>query len=167
MIIVLGLPLNVDTIILGCIFSVLLSDFMAQGLGSIPSPPMMSLLGFFHVDAEINVYPFLETWYFISTSLWEYLCSCMHTMSILCSVADTVSSSSWPILFKVLTLNVTICTVLLHLSNFCSGLRSVADFSNTETRAPTTTEHASCFSMWKVIHGLNQNHGNLLIAIFL
>ena len=49
-------------------------------------------------------------------------------------MADAVSSGSRPILFKVLTLNVTICIVCLHLNNFC--LSSVADFSNTE--APTS-----------------------------
>ena len=32
-----------------------------------------------------------------------------------------------------------ICIVLLHFSNFCFSLSSVADFSNTEARAPTST----------------------------
>ena len=36
-IVVLGMPLNVATIILGCIFSMLLSDFSARGLRSIPT----------------------------------------------------------------------------------------------------------------------------------
>ena len=35
-------------------------------------------------------------------------------MSILCSTADAISSGSCPILFKVLTLNVAICSVCLH-----------------------------------------------------
>ena len=34
----------------------------------------------------------------------------MHIMSILCSSADAISSGSCPILFKVLTLNVAICS---------------------------------------------------------
>ena len=51
----------------------------------------------------------------------------MHIMSILCSMADAVSSCSCPILFKALALNVAICTVCLHFSNFCR-LSSVADF---------------------------------------
>ena len=55
----------------------------------------------------------------------------MHTMSMLWSITDAVSSSSWPILFKVLMLNVTICIVFLHLSSFSLCLSSVADFSNT------------------------------------
>ena len=38
----------------------------------------------------------------------------MHIMSILCSSADAISSGSCPILFKVLTLNVAICSVCLH-----------------------------------------------------
>ena len=68
-------------------------------------------------------------------------------MSILCSAADTISSGSWPIQFKVLTLTVTICTVVLHLSSFCLCLSSVADFSNTGARAPTSVEHAPCLPM--------------------
>ena len=65
----------------------------------------------------------------------------MHIMSILCSTADAVSSDSCPILFKVLTLNVAICSVYLHFSSFCR-LSSVADFSNTEARAPTSAGRA-------------------------
>ena len=59
-------------------------------------------------------------------------------MSLLWSIADAVSSGSCPILFKVLTLNVVICIVHLHFSKFCFSLGSVADFSNTEVRAPTS-----------------------------
>ena len=44
----------------------------------------------------------------------------------------------WPILFKVLTLNVDICIVLMHFRNFCFSLSSVAGFSNTEARAPAS-----------------------------
>ena len=51
----------------------------------------------------------------------------MHIMSILCSSADAISSGSCPILFKVLTLNVAICSVCLHFSSF-DCLSSVADF---------------------------------------
>ena len=65
----------------------------------------------------------------------------MHIMSILCSTADAISSGSCPILFKVLTLNVAICSACLHFSSFCR-LSSVADFSNTEARAPTSVGHA-------------------------
>ena len=56
-------------------------------------------------------------------------------------MADAASSGSCPILFKVLTLNVAICIVCLHFSNFCC-LSSVADFSNTEARAPTPAGRA-------------------------
>ena len=64
----------------------------------------------------------------------------MHIMSILCSSADAISSGSCPILFKILTLNVAICSVCLHFSSF-DCLSSVADFSNTEARAPTSAGH--------------------------
>ena len=63
----------------------------------------------------------------------------MHTMSILCSAADAFSSGSWPILFKVLTLNVTICTVLVA-SRFWFLLHA-DDYSITE-------ELSSPFSRW-------------------
>ena len=70
-------------------------------------------------------------------------------MSMLGSATDTVSSSSWPILFKVLMLSVVICTMLLHLSNL--SLSSVADFLNTGARAPTSAERALSLSSWKVM----------------
>ena len=49
----LELPLNDATIILGCIFSMILS---ARRLRSIPTPPMTALTEFFHADAEIKVH---------------------------------------------------------------------------------------------------------------
>ena len=101
-----------------------------------PTPPTVALTEFSHVDTVASIYPLPVSGYLIS-SLCVYLCSYMHIMSILCSTADAVSSTSWPILFKVLTLNVAICIVCLHFSSFCC-LSSVADFSNTEARAPTS-----------------------------
>ena len=99
-----------------------------------------------------------------------YLCSCMHIISILCSTADAVSSGSWPILFKVLTLNVAICIVCLHFSSFCC-LSSVADFSNTEARAPTSKGRAPFFTRAKgdAVHvcGLSVGHGYLSMACFI
>ena len=122
------LPLNVAAIILGCILSMLLSVFFFNSLGpiSIPNPPIVALTEFFQADTVAVL------WYLIS-SVWVYLCSCMQ---ILCSMADAVSSGSWPILFRVLTLNIAICIVCLHFSSFC--LSSVPDFSNSEARAPTS-----------------------------
>ena len=43
MIVALGLSLKVATIILGCIFSMLFSDFRACGPISIPTPPIVAL----------------------------------------------------------------------------------------------------------------------------
>ena len=131
MIVALGLPLNVAAIILGCILSMLLSLFSALGPISIPTPPTDALTEFFHADTVTSILPLLVSWYLIS-SVWVYRCSCIQIMSILCSTADAVSSGSWPILFRVLRLNVAICIVCLHFSSFC--LSSVADFSNTEAR---------------------------------
>ena len=136
MIVALGLPLKVTAIILGCIFSTLFSVFNALRPISNPTPPIAALTEFFHADRVMSDYPLPVSWYLIS-SVCMYLCSCMHIMSILCSMADAISSGSCPILFKVLTLNVAICSVCLHFSSFCR-LSSVADFSNTEARAPTS-----------------------------
>ena len=139
MIVALGLPLNVAAIILGCVLSMLLSVFTALGPISIPTPPTDALTEFFHADIVTKIHPLPVSWYLIS-SVWVYRCSCIKIMSILCSTADAVSSGSWPILFRVLTLNVAICIVCLHFSSFC--LSSVADFSNTEARAPTSAGRA-------------------------
>ena len=137
MIVALGLPLNVTAITLGCILSMLLSVFNALGPISIPTHPTEELTEFFHADTVTRVHPLPVSWCLIS-SVWVYRCSCTQITSILCSTADAVSSGSWPILFRVLTLNVAICIVCLHFSSFCLSLCSVADFSNTEARAPTT-----------------------------
>ena len=115
--------------------------FSALGPISIPTPPTMELTEFFHADTVASVHP-LPVWWYLISSVCVYLCSCMQIMSILCSTAYAVSSGSWPILFRVLTLNVTICIVCLDFSSFCLSLSSVADFSNTEARAPTSAGRA-------------------------
>ena len=140
MIIALGLPLKVAAIIRGCIFSMLFSVFNAIGPISNPTPPTAALTEFFHADTVTSDHPLPVSWYLIS-SVCVYLCSCMHIMSILCSSADAIRSGSYPILFKVLTLNVAIFSVYLHFSSF-DCLSSVADFSNTESRAPPSAGRA-------------------------
>ena len=82
-------------------------------------------------------------------------------MSILCSTADAISSGSCPILFKVLTLNVAICSVCLHFSSF-DCLSSVADFSNTEQDAPLFTRAKSDAVC---VCGLSVGHGYLSMAV--
>ena len=119
----------------------LFSVFNALGPRSIPTPPTDALTEFFHADTVTSIHPFPVSWYLIS-SVCVYRCSCMQIISILCSTADAVSSASWPILFRVLTLNVAICIVCLHFSSLCLCLSSVADFSNTEARAPTSAGRA-------------------------
>ena len=82
-------------------------------------------------------------------------------------MADAVSSGSCPILFKVLTLNIAICIVCLHFSNFCLS----SDFSNTETRAPTSVGHALFFTLAKsdavYTCGLSMGHGYLSMTVFI
>ena len=148
----------------------LLSVFNALGPISIPTPPTVAFTEFFHTDTVASVHPLPVSWYLIS-SVWVYRCSCMQIMqimSILCSTADAVSSGSWPILFRVLTLNDAICIVYLHFSSFC--LSSVADFSNTEARAPTSAGGAPFFTRTKsdvfYVCGLSVGHGYLSMAVF-
>ena len=69
MIVVQGFPLNIATIILGCIFSMLLSDFRLRGLRCILTLPSIALTEVFHADAEINIDPLSVSGYFISNSL--------------------------------------------------------------------------------------------------
>ena len=140
----------------------LLSVFNALGPISIPTPPTVALTEIFHADTVASVHPLPVSWYLIS-SMWVYRCSCMQIMSILCSTADAVSSGSWPILFEVLTLNVAICIVCLHFSSFC--LSSVADFSNTEARAPTFFTRAKSDAVY--VCGLSVGHGYLSMAVFI
>ena len=167
MISALGLPLKVAAIILGCIFLTLLSVFNALGPISNPTPPTAALTEFFHADTVTSDHPLPVSWYLIS-SVCMYLCSCMHIMSILCSSADAISACSCPILFKVLTLNVAICSVCLHFSSF-DCLSSVADFSNTEARAPTSAGRAPFFTHAKsdavCVCGLSVGHCYLSMAV--
>ena len=57
MIVALGFPLNVAAIILGCIFSTLLSVFNALGPISNPIPPTAALTEFFHADTVASDQP--------------------------------------------------------------------------------------------------------------
>ena len=113
----------------------LLSVFNALGPISIPTPPTLHWQSFSMSIQWLVSIDFPISWYLIS-SVWVYRFSCMQIMSILCSTADAVSSGSWPILFRVLTINIAICIVCIHFSSFC--LSSVAAFSNTEVRARTS-----------------------------
>ena len=124
-----------------CILSTVFCDFRACGSISIPTTPIVALTEFLYTDAVSSVHPLLVSWYLISL-LCVYLCSWMLIMSMLCSMADAVRSGSCPILFKVPTLNFAIWIMCLHFCNFCC-FSSVADFSNTEARAPTSTRRAS------------------------
>ena len=122
---------------------------------------------FFHTDTVASVHPLLVSWYLIS-SVWVYRCSCKQIMSILCSKADAVCSGRWPIIFWVLTLKVAICIVCLHFSSFC--LSSVADFLNTEDRAPTSTGSTPFLPARRAMRFMYVVwvcHGYLSIAVFI
>ena len=118
-------------------------------------------------DTETNVHPLLVSWYFyifamkVSVFLYTY---CVYVMIY------RRRSGIWPILFEVLTLNVTICIVLLHFSNICFSLSSVADFFKTGARGPTSAGRALFFTHAKGdaigICGLSMSHNNLSMAVF-
>ena len=59
-------------------------------------------------------------------------------MSIFCSAADSISSSSWFTVLNIQTLKVAILTMLLHQINF--GLNSIVDFLNHATSASSSAE---------------------------
>ena len=90
----------------------------------------------------------------------------MHIMSILCSSADAISSGSCPILFKVLTLNVAICSVCLHFSSF-DRLSAVADFSNSQGSNLSRTRpfFTRAKSDAVCVCGLSVGHGYLSMAV--
>ena len=95
MIVVLGLPLNVDAIILGCIFSVLFSD-------------------------RDNVRPLPVSYYFISP-FWMYLFSCMHIVSMLWSIAEAVSSGRSSMSLFILFFCIWVIFVLVWGSQLIFG----------------------------------------------
>ena len=146
----------------------LLSDFRARGLRSIPTLTTTELTEFLPADADSNIHPLPISLYFTSASQWWYMCFCMHTMSMLCSTADAASSDCWPVLFKVLTINVAICIVRFHLSNFCLCLSSLADFSSTRAKLRRThlffLPARRAVQIWS--YGLSESHGNLSMAVF-
>ena len=138
----------------------LVSVFNALGLITIFTPLTVALTEFFHADTVASVHPLPVSLYSIS-SVCMYLCSCMHIMSILYPTADAVSSGSWPILFKVLTLNVAICIVCLHFSSFCC-LSFVANFSNRTRHFFTRAKIDAVY-----VCGLSVGHGYLSMAVFI
>ena len=162
MIVVMGLPLNVATSILGCIFSMLLSDFRAYLL------PLSWRWQSFSMQIPKQTSIHCRCWGILSPHNGGI---CILVL-ILCLLwfAEAVSLCSWPILLKVLTLNVAICIELLHFSNFSFSLSSVADFLNTGPRALTSTGCTPLFTRTKsyVIWtcGLGMSHSNLSMTVF-
>ena len=116
----------------------LLIDFKNLNPISIPTPPNVALTELSHTDTVISVHPLPILWYSIF-SLCVYLCSWIHIMSMLYSMPNAVSTSSCPVLFKVLawakyetryTWNMTeesqytytlICPLTGPAANHCAG----------------------------------------------
>ena len=144
----------------------LLSVFNALGPISIPTPPTVALIEFFHADTVASVHPLPVSWYLIS-SVCVYLCSCKHIMSILCSTADAVSSGSWPILFKVLTLNAVFCIVCLHFSSFCCLSWFFEHWGQGSNLSRTHPFFTRAKSDAVYVCGLSVGHGYLSMAVFI
>ena len=83
------------------ILYLLWSDFKAVNPISIPTPPNVALKDLCPADTVASVHPLPIMWYSIS-SLCVHLCSWMDIMSILYFTPDAVSSSSCPVLYKLL-----------------------------------------------------------------
>ena len=100
---------------------------------------------------------------------WVYLLEALYHRQ-LWSIAEAVSSSSRPILFPVLKLNVAICIVLLHFSNFCFNLSYVDGFWDNWGRALNPAGCVPFFTRTKSnavwTGGLSVGYGNLLMAVF-
>ena len=107
----------------------------------------------------------------ISHLRYEGVCSCIHIMSMLRSIPKAISSESWYILFEVLTLTVAISIRHLHFDNSCFYLSSVADFSNTGARDPTSagrtpfSTHTKSDAVWASC--LSMRRVNLSVALLL
>ena len=130
---------------------------------------MMALTDVFHVDAETNAHQ-LPVKHFYQF-LFAVIClrSCTHMISLLCLVTDATSSDSWFIIFKILMLNITVLTILLHLRKFCLflGLGCVSDYSQ-EIELPPQ-KNAMLVYQCKIrcrTYSLNCSHGNLSVVIF-
>ena len=74
-------------------------------------------------------------------------------MSISCSAIDAVNSGNWFPLFKELTLNVTIWTVFLHLSNFYQEHSHISYTQSTDCFIKIS------FILWRSSE--NQNESNV------
>ena len=170
MIVALGLSLNVATIIHGFIFSMLPSDFRACGTLSIPTPHIKLLTEFFPADVLVSIHQLPVSWYLIFL-LWVYQSSCMHIISILWSIAEAVSSGSWPILFKILTLSVAICIMRLYLSNLFLKFQLCSWFFKTYGQVSNFSRTHSFFTVAKndavLRFGLCVSHGKLSMAVLL
>ena len=116
-VLMLRFRLDVATIILNCSFLILFTDF------SILTPLMTVLTEFSSwMRGQISIHCQYRGILYLHNCVGACV---LNTYSVLCSTVDAVSSGFWTILFKLLTLNVTICIVLLYLSKcfvleFCS-----------------------------------------------
>ena len=80
MIVALGLSLNVATIILGCIFSILFSDFRVRVPISIPTPPIAALTEFFHeMQRQTSLHCRYRGIYYL---FYEYICVLVYILCL-------------------------------------------------------------------------------------
>ena len=91
-------------------------------------PPIVELVEFFHVEADMKVQPFPMSWYSRYRSLWKKQCCWTHMVSMLYVAAETTSSENWLILDSVRTLKVEIVMMRLHLRSRCFGSVAVVVF---------------------------------------
>ena len=85
MIVSLGLPLNVASVILVCIFYMLLTDYSKRRLRSIPIASMTALTGVFPADSETNVH-------LLPVSLNTAAICCIEAHHIFCKYSQTLNT---------------------------------------------------------------------------
>ena len=108
------------------------------------------------------------TWYFSSISIC-LLCYCPHLICISRSATAAVMWGEWFTVFKFLTLNVDICSILLHLSYFVLGIGLSWLFKHCSRSSNLNRMHPFFLSvkgdvLWT--YDLKYNNGNNSLPIY-
>ena len=125
MIVALGFPLNVAAIILGSIFSTLLSVFSALGPISNPTPPTAALTEFFHADTVASDHPLPVSWYLIS-SVCVYLCYILTIFAIMMEFSHiSMSCKYFYLSFFLLSLSLSIYIYIYYKYFFIKHVQQI------------------------------------------
>ena len=161
MIVVLGLPLNVASIILSFIFLVILGPMFWWAYQHHLSWHWQ----FFHSDVETNVHPSPVSWYFISLLWRSVFLYAYHVCYDLFQKLSTPVVGLF-ILSKVLTLNVAIGIVILFFGNFCLFEFWFFEHWSQSSNLSKMSPFCTCAKGNEVqTSGLSMSPGNLLMTV--